>query len=89
MTEFNQNPSRVAKLAAEEDVIVLRRGKAVLKITGISVAAGADPLDEMIRAGLARPPRAKRRRTEPFPSVPIDIDLGAMLDADRGRLDDD
>ena len=88
MTEFNQNPSRIARLAERDEVIVLRRGRAVLKVTGVDASAGEDPLDAMIRAGLARPPRARKRRTDPFPSVRTNADLGTMLDADRNRLDD-
>ncbi len=87
MTEFNQHPSRVAKLAANDEVVVLRRGKAVLRIVGIDPVALDDPLDRLVGAGLARPPRSRTRRTAPFPSVNTDIDLGAMLEADRKRLD--
>lgn len=87
MTEFNQHPSRVAKLAANDEVVVLRRGKAVLRIVGVDPASLDDPVDRLIGAGLAHPPRRSQRRTTPFPSIDTDIDLGAMLETDRSRLD--
>ncbi|ALJ20525.1 hypothetical protein AOA12_11670 [Microbacterium sp. No. 7] len=46
-----------------------------------------DPLDRLIRAGLATPPRRATRRTDFFPSIDVDVELGAMLEADRRRLD--
>lgn len=87
MTEFNQRPSRVARLAADADVIVLRRGKPVLKITHVGQDEPDDPLDALIRSGLVRPPRSGSRE-QPLPSIRTDVDLDAALAGQRGRLDD-
>jgi hypothetical protein len=46
-----------------------------------------DPLDALIAEGV-RTPAESPGRTTPFPHVGTNADLGAMLDADGGRLDE-
>ena len=82
MTEFNQNPSRVAKLAARDDVIVMRRGWPELRIS--RVTQSQNPLAELYESGLATPPRNGGKRG-PLKTYNTDIDLGAALDQDRNK----
>ncbi len=86
LTELNQNPSRATRLADHGEVIVLRRGHAAYRITKIEDSE--DPLDELIASGLARPPRSATPRSERrFRTLETDVDLGALLDAERARFD--
>lgn len=87
LTEFNQNPSRAARLADRGEVIVLRRGRPAYRITRI--VSVTDPLDELVASGLARPPRSPTR-TSPrrFPTVTTAVDLASALEAERTRFDD-
>lgn len=85
LTELNQNPSRATRLADNDEVIVMRRGRAAYRITKIE--SSGDPLDELVAAGLARPARSTSARSNrSFPTLRTDDDLGAALDADRSRF---
>ncbi len=87
LTELNQNPSRATRLADHGEVIVMRRGRPAYRITRIE--SDGDPLDELVAAGLARPPRSRTpRSTRRFPTLATTVDLGAALDAERSRFDD-
>ncbi|MCL2423303.1 MAG: type II toxin-antitoxin system Phd/YefM family antitoxin [Micrococcales bacterium] len=83
LTEFNQNPSRATRLADEGDVVILRRGAATYRLVRIHDEPG-DPVERLLATGFLSPPRAvhTQRRT-----ANTSVDLGAALDADRGRLD--
>ena len=87
LSEFNQNPARIRRLADQGEVLVLRRGVPGYRITKI-IPESHDPLELHRRQGRLLPSRnGQVRRSTPLPSVSTDLDLGAMLDADRGRLD--
>ncbi len=86
LTEFNQNPSKAARLADTDDVVVLRRGQPAYRLTRIEPAG--DPIDELLQTGALSPARRTGPRPHRFPSVATDVDLGAALDAERSRLDD-
>ncbi|MDR1442526.1 MAG: hypothetical protein LBJ02_09125 [Bifidobacteriaceae bacterium] len=87
LTEFNQNPSRATRLADLGEVIVLRRGVAAYRFERIPERAG-DRLEALVQAGLAaRPRRAAGPRSGPLPVARAGVDLGGLLEADRGRLD--
>ncbi|MCL2468259.1 MAG: type II toxin-antitoxin system Phd/YefM family antitoxin [Micrococcales bacterium] len=83
LTEFNQNPSRATRLADEGDVVILRRGAAAYRLVRIADEP-SDPVEQLLATGFLSPPRAghEHRRT-----ASTSVDLGAALDADRGRLD--
>lgn len=85
LTEFNQNPSRATRLADTEadGVVVLRRGTAAYRL--VAVEAPADPIDALVQAGLASPPRRKKRPAK-FRHIDTDANVTAMLDEDRNRL---
>jgi len=84
LTEFNQNPSRATRLADEDDVVILRRGAAAYRLVRVHDEP-VDPVERLLATGFLTPPRAARRPHRR--SVSTSVDLGAMLDADRGRLD--
>lgn len=83
LTEFNQNPSRATRLADEDEVLVLRRGVAAYRL--VRVDPPEDPVDALVQAGLATPAKASATRA-PLPRVRTDLDVTAILDADRNRL---
>jgi hypothetical protein len=83
LTEFNQNPSRATRLADEDDVVILRRGAAAYRLVRVQDEP-ADPVERLLATGFLAPPRAARRQHR---TASTSADLGAMLDADRGRLD--
>jgi len=86
LTEFNQNPSRATRLADTDDVLVLRRGMAAYRLQ--RVREPTDPVEALIQTGLLTPRRRQGEpRRGPLPVAHADIDLGAMLEAERGRLD--
>lgn len=87
LTEFNQNPSRATKLADAEDVLVLRRGVAAYRLVRVRDESD-DPVEALIRAGVLTPARREgEARSGRLRVATADADLGAALDADRGRLD--
>jgi hypothetical protein len=88
LTEFNQNPSRATRLADSGEVIVLRRGVAAYRLERVDEQP-SDPVEALVQAGLLAPARrGSGPRPRRFPITRTRADLGAMLDADRGRLDD-
>ena len=85
LTEFNQNPSHATRLADDGDgVLILRRGSAAYRLTAI--APVSDAIEALIASDLATSPRSQTRRTN-FRRISSDLDVGALLDEDRGRLD--
>jgi hypothetical protein len=86
LTEFNQNPSRATRLADEDEVLILRRGTAAYRLRRVQ-GEPADPVAALIQTGILTPPRAANRRPTHRTAI-SSADLGAMLEADRGRLDD-
>jgi hypothetical protein len=88
LTEFNQNPSRATRLADTDDVLVLRRGVVAYRLQRVHEEPGDDPVEALVQAGLLSPPRRSNKpRPQHLPVAHTDIDLGAELEADRGRLD--
>lgn len=73
LTELNQNPSRATRLADRGEVIVMRRGRPAYRIARIEPAG--DSLEELVAAGLARPPAVPLRgpRGDPGRSRPLPI----------------
>ena len=71
MTEFNRNPSRAARLARTEAVIITDHGVPSLRID--SLLPMENPLDRLVKAGRATPP--SRPRGKPFPRPEIHRDL--------------
>ena len=87
LTEFNQNPSRATRLADTDEVVVLRRGVAAYRLERVREQPG-DPVEALVQAGLLAPARrGGQARVRPLPVAQVEADVGAMLDADRGRLD--
>lgn len=87
LTEFNQNPSRATKLADVEEVIVLRRGVAAYRLVRVDDESD-DPVEALMRTGVLVPARREgKSRSGALRVATADADLGAALDADRGRLD--
>jgi hypothetical protein len=78
LTEFNRNPSRVAKIARSEDVIITDHGVATLEVRRID--AHDSRLDQLRRAGQVRP--ARDRSLDPFPDFGLDRDVADRLFAD-------
>ena len=90
LTDFNQNPSRAARLADSGDVIILRRGKPAYRLSRIVPSPSQNRIAELLDAGLLAPARAQHadpRASARHTPVPTDVDLGLALDADRRRLD--
>ena len=87
LTEFNQNPSRATQMADTDEVVVLRRGVAAYRLERVCEQPG-DPVEALVKAGLLAPARrGGQARVRPLPVAHVEADVGAMLDADRGRLD--
>lgn len=79
--ELEKNAAAVvADAAAGETVIITDRGRPVAQLAPIP----ASPLQRLIAAGSARPPRRDIRQL-PFPvaSPPLSGELAAMRDAER------
>jgi len=87
LTEFNRNPSRVAKTARDEDVVITDHGVATLELRRID--RGVSRLDRLRRAGQVRP--ARDRSTEPFPDFGLDHDVAdglvAAFESERDQRD--
>jgi antitoxin (DNA-binding transcriptional repressor) of toxin-antitoxin stability system len=66
LTEYNQRPSRVARLARYEDVIITDRGEPVLRLSRIDKPPSWR--DALITAGVISRP-ATRRTALPRPST--------------------
>jgi hypothetical protein len=85
LTEFNRNPSRVAKIARTEDVIITDHGVATLELRRIH--AHSSRLDQLRRQGQVQP--ARDRSSDPFPDCGVDRDaaerLFAAFEAERGE----
>ncbi|MDR1999165.1 MAG: hypothetical protein LBQ06_04385 [Frankiaceae bacterium] len=64
LTEYNQRPSRVARLARYEDVIITDRGQPVLRLSRIEQPPSRR--DALIASGVISRP-ARRRAGEPLP----------------------
>jgi hypothetical protein len=75
LTEFNRNPSRVARLAQTEDVIVTDHGVASLEVR--RVGGQSSRLDQLRRAGVIRPARDRSRGA--FPDFGIEPGLADRL----------
>lgn len=78
---LKQNASAVvAQAAAGETVIITDRGRPVAQLTPIT----ASPLQRLIAAGAARPPRRDIRDLEfPQPGSDLSRELATMRDAER------
>lgn len=89
MSTFNQNPSRVTQMVDRDgEVIITRYGEPAYRLVRIATAS-SDPIDKLIAAGVLRRPRATSPRSErSLPVLEVPVDVGALLDAERGRLDD-
>lgn len=85
LTDFNQNPSRATRLADEDEVLILRRGSAAYRLVRVHEEE-ADPVSALVQTGILAPPRASGDRSSRRTAV-TSSDLGAMLEADRERLD--
>lgn len=85
LTEFNQNPSRATRLADEDEVIIMRRGTAAYRLVRVADEP-TDPVETLVRAGLLTPPRNAGRTAERR-TASTTVDVGALLDEDRSRLD--
>ncbi|MDR0285601.1 MAG: hypothetical protein LBI33_12060 [Propionibacteriaceae bacterium] len=86
LTEFNQNPSQATRLADSGQVLVLRRGKPAYRLERVAERPG-DPVDALVQAGLLSPARRQGTRRTPLPHAQAGADAGALLEADRSRLD--
>ncbi|MCL1841644.1 MAG: type II toxin-antitoxin system Phd/YefM family antitoxin [Propionibacteriaceae bacterium] len=90
MTEFNRNPSRVTSAleSGETDVVrVTKRGVPAFEVKRIEVPT--DPIEALIAAGKATPPKDTSRLPidwKPEP-VPPGVDLLDELERDRNYLD--
>lgn len=84
LRELNQNPSKaVARVRAGVSLVVTDRGMPVLRM--VPVAERPSTLQEMIAAGMVRPP-AERGMPELVPDLaPEQESLAALLIADRDR----
>lgn len=79
--ELEKNAAAVvADAAAGETVIITDRGRPVAQLAPIA----ASPLQRLIAAGAARPPRRDIRQLPlPVASPPLSGELTAMRDAER------
>ena len=75
LTQFNRNPSRVAKIAREQDVIITDHGVPALEVRRVDSRGGR--LDRLRRAGQLRP--ARDRSSDPFPDFGVDPDVADRL----------
>ncbi|MDR1186734.1 MAG: hypothetical protein LBK95_04670 [Bifidobacteriaceae bacterium] len=88
LTDFNQNPSRAARLADRDGAVqISRRGRVAYRLNAERAEPPADPIDALIAAGLAQPARTAQRRPIPRSTPPTGTHLGDSLEADRARLD--
>jgi PHD/YefM family antitoxin component YafN of YafNO toxin-antitoxin module len=85
MTEFNRFPSKVAREAERQDVIITNRGVGVLKVSKIRLTE--DPIECLSRLGKVARLEQRSRFIGEHPKLTTDFDLGAMLDADRDHLE--
>jgi prevent-host-death family protein len=75
----------VRRAAAGERIVVTVDGVATAQLGPLTPAGGQPTLDDLVAAGLARPPRRLDRPAEPEPEdVPIDARPGAVLGELRG-----
>jgi len=86
LSEFNQNPARVRRLADKADVIVMRRGVPAYKVVRLAPPED-DPIQALRMLGKLLPRRRRGAPPAALPALKTDVDLGALLDADRGRFD--
>jgi antitoxin (DNA-binding transcriptional repressor) of toxin-antitoxin stability system len=86
LTDFNQNPSRAVRLAESDGAVhITRRGRVAYRLSAERPVPG-DPVDELVAAGLATPPRTTSRHPIRR-GVPVaGMSVGGMLEADRDRL---
>jgi antitoxin (DNA-binding transcriptional repressor) of toxin-antitoxin stability system len=63
LTEYNQRPSRIARLARHEDVVITDRGQPVLRLSRIDQPPSRR--DALIASGVIS--RPARRRIGPLP----------------------
>ncbi|MDR0783010.1 MAG: hypothetical protein LBE83_04535 [Propionibacteriaceae bacterium] len=75
LTEFNRNPSLIARLARTRNVIITDHGAATLEIRRID--SQGSRLDELRRLGQVRPVRD--RSSDPFPDFEVDPALASRL----------
>lgn len=85
LTEFNQNPSRATRLADDDEVLILRRGTAAYRLNRVHDKP-TDPVEALVQTGILSPPRASTLRPTRR-SATSSSDLGAILEADRERLE--
>jgi prevent-host-death family protein len=75
----------VRRAAAGERIVVTVDGIATAQLGPLAPAGDRPTLDDLVAAGLARPPRRLDRPTEPAPEdVPIDARPEAILAELRG-----
>ena len=85
LTEYNQRPSRVARLARHEDVIITDRGQAVLRLSRIGPSSSRRAA--LIESGVITRPARRRRGPLPQPSTPRDVARSVVKEweAERDR----
>ena len=85
LTEFNRNPSRVARIARTEDVIITDHGVATLELRRVDKQSSR--LGQLRRQGRVQP--ARDRTPGPFPGFGVDRDVAERLyqafQAERGE----
>ena len=84
LTEYNQRPSRVARLARHEDVIITDRGQAVLRLSRIGPPSSRRAA--LLASGVITRP-ARRRGPLPRSSTPQDVARSVIeeWEAERDR----
>lgn len=88
MSELNQRVSAVTREVIEtgEPIRVTNRGRAVLRLVPESATAG-DPLQALVEAGLATPPRRRPRTIKPRTPPRLSQDIDDLIDDVRSDRD--
>jgi antitoxin (DNA-binding transcriptional repressor) of toxin-antitoxin stability system len=85
ITEFNQNPSLVARLADKASVTITRHGKPAYQLSRLEEHSESS-LERGLREGWIKPPLRAADELPSHKSYRTSIDLDALLQDDRDRL---
>ena len=87
LREFNHNLSSImARVAAGASIVITDRGKPVADLVPHNPPAEPSAWDELVAAGMLRPPAHRRRRLPPLSSRLADLpDSVEMIGVDRAK----